>query len=660
MRSRRLQNTAAVIALAMVLLQASTPGALASIPFGKLGSEDQVLYSRALADADADRWSDALRNARLADNTVLVDYIRWRWLIDNDSTPDFSEVRGFIDTHPDWPMMSTLQRRAEEQLTGNENFADLLEWFQANPPRTGRGRMFMAEALMAEGRKNEAQELLRDTWLNYSLARSDETRLLSRFGALLKNGDHSKRLNKRLWAGDLEDARFLLRGQRIDADTRAVALARIALQERAGTADRMVRKVPPGRTRDPGLVFDRMVFRRIKDLEISAAELLDHPSADREQPELWAKERLILARAMLDKGNHLKAYELARKHKIQGGPVYADLEWFAGWVALRFLDRPKTALPHFRNVASAVSFPISVARAHYWMGRALETLGDSAEARKTYLRASEEATTFYGQLAAERLGIAPHVPMAPRPSSDEKNSVYTNALSRTARALASLGRQQEMMPFLIRLIEDAKTPGERSVVVSVAREGGIEAGVAIARRAAQKGHHNLEAAYPLPDFSIPDRPEKALVLSIIRQESNFGTNAVSRAGARGLMQLMPATAKALAKQHGLSIKDNELNWDVDLNVSLGSRYLSELLSRFDGSYTMAVAAYNAGPGRPGKWMRDYGDPRTREIDAIDWIERIPFGETRNYVQRVLEAVPVYRYRLGYTQGGFNLEKDLTR
>lgn len=657
---RDIWNSVAVLAF-IAGLQVSTSSVLASVHFSGLNAGDQVLYTRALSDADSDRWGDALRNGQLADNPVLVNYLRWRWLTDNDSTPSFSDVRDFIAKYPDWPMMSVLQRKAEERMTGDEAPEDLLKWFRAWPPRTGRGRMFMAEALLATGRKGEAEELIRDTWISYGLARSDETRLLARFGKWLRSQDHRKRLDERLWAGDLGDARFLLKEQRIDSDTRAVALARIALQERSGAADKLVRNVPRSRADDPGFVFDRMVFRRQKNLEESAAELLGHPSADKGKPDLWAKERLVLARAMLDKGNYRRAYDMVRRHAIQGGAVYADLEWLAGWIALRFLDRPKMALPHFRNVASAVSFPISVARAHYWIGRTLETLGDSTEAKKAYLRAADEPTTFYGQLAAERTGTIPSLPPAPRASGDEKETASARSLTLTALALASLGRQQEMMPFLIRLIEDAKTPGERAIALNIAREAGTEAGVAIARRAAQKGHHDLDTAYPLPDFTLPDGPEKALILAVIRQESNFGTGAISAAGARGLMQLMPSTAKAVAKQRGVAMKSSEvLNRDPDLNVSLGSHYLSTLLKRFDGSYAMAIAAYNAGPGRPARWAREYGDPRTREIDMLDWIERIPFPETRNYVQRVMEATAVYRYRLGYTQNAFRIGRDLGR
>lgn len=320
------------------------------------------------------------------------------------------------------------------------------------------------------------------------------------------------------------------------------------------------------------------------------------------------------------------------------------------------------ALRHFTRMAERVSYPISLSRAAYWAGRAAEAKGDSVQARGFYQTAARESTTYYGQLAAEK--VAPGVPLALpvtlAPSPEARAAFERSSLVPVVRALYAVDRAEDARPFLHALLDQAEDDDTRGLAIALAQDSGQPyLAAALARQAALRGTLVVDAAFPVPALSWPQGPERALVLGLIRQESNFHPGAISSAGARGLMQLMPPTARVVAKAIGTGFHQDRLVEDPSYNVSLGAAYLSTLLDRFDGSYALALAGYNAGPSRPARWLKEYGDPRRGEIDPVDWVELIPFPETRNYVQRVLESTQVYRQRLG-GDPALRLEADLRR
>ncbi|HWK43142.1 MAG TPA: lytic transglycosylase domain-containing protein, partial [Stellaceae bacterium] len=381
-------------------------------------------------------------------------------------------------------------------------------------------------------------------------------------------------------------------------------------------------------------------------------------------PIAWWPDRQILARRELNNGNISQAYSLVADTQLTDGAPVAEAEFLAGWIAFRFLRDPERGLKHFTRLYDTATLPLSLSRGAYWAGRASAALDKPADAASWYEKASTYPTTYYGQLAIAQMGLPWLTKPAPEPkaSAAETTAFNKRDLVRVVRILAFVNEQDRMKPFMNRLSELAKTPADHALIADMADDlGRLELGVAAAKRASYRGITLTRAGYPI--ISLPEvtgGPEHALLLALIRQESAFETGALSPAGARGLMQLMPATANQVAKSLQLPYSPDRLTSDGIFNVTLGQAYFGGVLNGFNGSYVLAVAGYNAGPGRVRQWVRDYGDPRQTDIDVVDWVEQIPFNETRNYVQRVLEGLQVYRLRIGDPALAFSLPADLRR
>lgn len=651
----------AVLRAAVVALSVFAATGSAAALADELSAADEALYARAYAAADRGGWEEALTAAQAARNPVLAKALTWRRMLEPRSGLTFAEISRFASDNPDWPLRTTLLRRAEEAIGLREDPTQVYAWFQDKTPVSADGWMALAQALDQLGRREELAKAVRTAWRTAGFGTSQEKSFVARFGGYLTDADHVARLDRLLWDRDVEDARRMLRV--VDADHRALAQARIALIEDAGGVDAAVDRVPRHMVDDPGLVYERLRWRRSKGFYESAEELLRHKNADKARPDLWWRERAILSREALDAGDHTRAYALIDGHEAQAGAALADGEWMSGWIALRFLKQPQKALPHFEKLYANVTTPISLSRGAYWAGRAHEALGNAAEADTWYRKAAEHGTTYYGQLAASKLGGKwdGRLPADPQPTTEDIAAFEKREIVRAAQALAEIGRPEDAAAFLHQLQAESRTPGQKLLATRLAEAMGQQhTAVAMARRAALDGVTLVESGYPVAHYNSADGLEKALVLSIIRQESNFNPNAVSRVGARGLMQLMPATAKSEARQLSLDFSEARLNLDPAFNVALGSHYLQSLIQDFGGSYVLAIAAYNAGPSRSRQWVARYGDPRSAGVDPVDWVEMIPFSETRNYVQRVLEGVQVYRQRLGIGDIAFNIERDLVR
>jgi len=427
--------------------------------------------------------------------------------------------------------------------------------------------------------------------------------------------------------------------------------------------ERLVAKVPAQLQNDPGLLYERARWRRRKEMFDSALEIVANPPRELGRPTAWWTERQILARRALADGKAQLAYKLVAHHGLKDGNAQAEAEFLAGWIALRALKDAKGGYEHFVRLYDTVKLPISVARGAYWAGRAAEQMGMRQLASTWYASAAEHNTTYYGQLAVARLGAEapPKAAPEPRPRPDEVAAFEKRELVRAARMLAEIGETDRIKAFVLRLSELAGTPTDHALAASLAESlGRADLSVAVAKRSGYAGVPLLVHGYPiipLPEIGSAERP---LVLAMARQESAFDREAVSRAGARGLMQLMPATAKQMARSLEVSYSADRLLTDPGYNLRLGRQYLEGLLDNFGGSYVLAVAAYNAGPARVRQWTRDYGDPRAKDTDVVDWVESIPFGETRNYVQRVLENLQIYRLRVGDPKLAFSLTQDLKR
>nr|WP_242480328.1 lytic transglycosylase domain-containing protein [Rhodovibrio sodomensis] len=369
------------------------------------------------------------------------------------------------------------------------------------------------------------------------------------------------------------------------------------------------------------------------------------------------------ARRALDQGDISVAYRIAAHHGLDRGLGFAEGEWLAGWIALRWLREPETALPHFTRLHAGVTTPVSRARAAYWSGRAAEAAGARDDARLWYETAARNLTTYYGQLAAERLSadFFLALPRAPQPSNLAARAFAADELVRAVRRLARHGHAGRIDPLFAALIDRATTRGRARLTADLAAHvGRADLAVRTARQVRRDGIILPDHLYPviqLPARARLDAETRALVLAIVRQESGFDPAAVSRAGARGMMQLMPATARHTARSLGLDPDRHSLD-DPAFNLLLGSAYMDRLMRRYDGSLLLAVTAYNAGPGRVGDWLKRYGDPRSPQIDPVDWVETLPFAETRNYIQRVFEGLTVYRHRLAPTRVAIALDARL--
>ncbi len=514
---------------------------------------------------------------------------------------------------------------------------------------------------MQAGRRADAERLIRQAWIDGDYSAIEEKFMLQRYHDVLRGQDNARRLDRLLWDHQTEEAKHMIK--HVGPETAALAQARLGLAAMAPGVEGLIARVPARLQNDPGLLFERMRWRRHKDLDDDAAAILEHPPADLVRPQAWASERLIIARRLLDDGQAARAYRLASNSGLGSGPTFAELEFLAGWIALRDLNQPGTAYNHFVHLYHAVTLPISLARGAYWSARAADAMGNKTLAATWYQTAAPFVTTYYGQLAAAHLGAtaATFKVSEPKPTAAETQAFERNELVRLVRDLAQIGDTDDLGVFLRRITDEAMTPADYALTARLARAvSRPDVAVFTAKRASYAGVTLMDEGYPVAALPPGGNVEAPLVLAMTRQESAFDNAAVSSAGARGLMQLMPATANKVAQLLHLPFSRRRLTSDVAYNVTLGRAYLNSLVDNFSGSYVLAVAAYNAGPARVHQWIVDHGDPRNANVDPIDWVERIPYTETRNYVQRVLENLQVYRFRLGSAVPTLSLASDLKR
>lgn len=627
-----------------------------------LSASDRNLYHRAFEAAERHRWREAKSLAAKANNPVPAKVIHWMWLVAPGTSASFDEIADFVTNNPHWPRTRTLTRQAEDRIKPSHDDTVLERWFASHPPSTGWGMVRYAEILMDLGKTEEGIGRLRDAWIRGNFTRSREYAVYKRHRKLLRREDHIARLDRLIWDRKRGPARRMLR--RVPTDYRRLGEARLALMVRAGNVDAAIARVPAELRKDAGLAYERTRWRRRKGLDERAREYILHPPQDLVRPDRWWTERAILGRKALTAGHITDAYKIVSDHRLTEGADFAEAEWLAGWIALTFLSDADVALKHFTRLYENVRYPVSRARGAYWCGRAADALGRPKLARKWYKEAQVHPTTYYGQLATLRMnaGGVFELPDDPVPTDEDFYRFAKRDLVTVVRYLAEIGAKRETRRFILTLLAQLDHPGERTLTAAFSTViGRPDLSVAVAKRSAQDG-------IPLPAYSYPEvpallaakGPEHSLIHAVSRQESEFDYKAVSPAGARGLMQLMPRTAKLMAKKLRVRYQRSLLTSDPQYNVRLGSHYLEYMVNKYDGSYFLALAAYNAGETRVRRWLRQWGDPRKGEIDAVDWIELIPYSETRNYVQRVMEGLQVYRHLLSEQSYALQLNHDLLR
>lgn len=604
-------------------------------------------------------WDGAIARAQAA-GLVAVDIIEWHRL--RASAGRFDETREFLNRRADWPGLPLLRKRSEQSIPAGANPAQIFAYFSTQAPRTATGSLRLAEAFEATGRRDDAVAEIRRAWAEFPMSEAEEGAIRQRFAAQLKDL-HEDRLDMLLWAGHQKQALRILPD--VDAGFAHYARARLAVQTDADGMAQLIGLVPRALRNRPGLVYDRFIYRATNQNREGAVELLLNASRSAEtlgQPEKWGFWRRRLARQWMREGKSQIAYNIAANHQLTTGDNYADLEWIAGYIALRKLNRPSDALRHFQRHQAAIYTPISQARTHYWQGRAWAAMGNSDEAMRSYRKGAEHQTAFYGLLSAEAAGV----PMDPNLIGVEqfpnwRQAAFTRSSVFDAGVLLMEAGQTRLGTRFLTHLAESLSRDEIGQLATMARERDWQyLEVHLAKRAVKHNRVMVEGPYfplhPLAERSGNVPPEMAL--AIARRESEFLPTATSGVGASGLMQLMPGTAKEMAGKLNLTYSPARLTQDPAFNTTLGIAYLAELQEEFGRSPVQIAVAYNAGPGRARKWTRDFGDPRNGSVDVIDWIEHIPFDETRNYVMRVTESLPIYRARLTGQTAPINFLQEL--
>lgn len=614
----------------------------------------------AVAAARGGDWTQAYAEAGQSRDPLALKVVRWLDYTRASPEGRFSEIASFIDQNPDWPLHRVMRRRAEEAMAG-ESDDTAADWLKRHPPVSGAGKARAAEIMIDRGNVEAGTAALRAAWVEGDFTAAEESALLARFASTLRPQDHEKRLDRLLWDAQIDAARRML--PLVSPDYAAVAAARLALAADTANPAAFLMRVPGELHSDPGLAFEEARWWRKRDNYDAAAQLLLAHDDTPTRPDLWWAERLLVARRLLARGNADIAYRLAQQPGASDGNTNPEAEFLSGYIALRYKKDPALAFDHFAQILARVTSPYLKARAAYWGGRAAEAAGKPDLAAKWYAAGAEHMATFYGQLAAHQLGrdAPPHPVPEPRPDRAQEARFDAEELVRAAQLFLAAGDREHARAFLLQMADRAKRPLDFSMLASLAEAyGRVDLAIAVARRAIDAGMPLMVHGYPITALPRGGVAERALLLAIVRQESAFAPDALSRAGARGLMQLMPATAANVARKIDVQYSLDRLTSDGIYNLVLGRSYLEKLLDDFGGSYALAIAAYNAGPGRVRQWLNDFGDPRGTDIGMVDWIEMIPFSETRLYVQRVLENLQIYRGQAGDSATAFSLASDLAR
>jgi soluble lytic murein transglycosylase len=616
----------------------------------------------AVAHARAGRASQATSIQQNIQDPTLRKLVEWAILRSDSNGASSARYLAFINANPHWPSVGMMRRRAESMMwIEPTDPAVVRAYFAKNPPLSSRGQFALARAMLALGDRAGAQAQVRDAWRNDNFGADVEARALEAFGSLLTADDHKARMNMRLYAEDTEGG--LRNANRAGGDAVAIAKARIAVIKKAGNAKAALDAVPSSARRDLGYIFSLAQWLRRADKQAEAGDVILSAPRDPAQAidtDQWWIERRLAARNMLDLDEAAKAYRIARDAVVPQRENYrVEHQFTAGWIALRFQNDPAAALTHFARIVDGSPGSISLARGHYWLGRTYEAQGRSGDARKHYQTAAQHPTAYYGQLAGAKLGlrnITLRTPPTQPPGSPD--------VVRGMEVLYAIG-QRDMVAGAVADLGDRLTDASTLAAIGeiTSRNNDARATLLLGKAALARGLPLETYAFPtigIPNYTaIGPAAEKPLIYAIARQESTFNQRTVSSARAMGLMQVTPAAGKYIARKFNATYNEKKLLSDPVYNVQFGAAELGDLLADFRGSYILTFVGYNAGRGRIRDWVARFGDPRDPKVDPVDWVERIPFSETRNYVQRVMENMQVYRIRFG---GGDKLmiEADIRR
>lgn len=635
---------------------------LFSITYASFGvaqqqSDAQILKNAFSAMRSGD-WDEATRRAR-AGPEVVQDLVEWHRL--RSGRGEMSDYLAFIDDNPEWPGMPLLRKKGEDSIPRNAQAQSVLTYFAELAPQTGVGALRLAAAYEATGQNAKAEAEIIRAWRELDLARDEREAFQDRHLSIIRPHT-TARLDALIWRGQEDQAEALY--PLVNDSWVASSKARIGLRRQVGGVDGLIAAVPADFVNGAGLAYERFNWRARKGRSDAIDLLLERSTsaAALGKPSYWGGWRRSLARAEMRQGNGQLAYRIASSHFLTEGSTYADLEWLSGYLSLRYLNDPQSALQHFDNHQRAVVTPISLGRAGYWRGRAYEAMGQTAQAQQAYAFGATYQSSFYGQLAAEKAGLPMDSALVGKEAFPNwrEGQLSRSEVVRAGIILQEAGELNLATRFMVHQGETLSRTelGQLADLALILEEPYMA--LKIAKEAAAQGHVIDKAYYPLHPLRNRSLPvQKELALSIARRESEFNPTVVSPVGARGLMQLMPATANQVAGEIGVSYSKGKLLSDWQYNAQLGSAYLADLKDEFGNNPILISVGYNAGPSRAHRWMRDRGDPRSGNVDVVDWIEHIPFRETRNYVMRVSEALAIYRARLSGQVETPHLSKELS-
>ena len=600
------------------------------------------------------KWKSAIKLSKKAKDKMVFKLVFWLYLKEPINQATFYDYLTFINNNPDYPRISRLKYLAEHKIYLNTVPPGIvMKWFADEEPLSDYGKIKLGETYILKGNIEKGSKLIKEGWIKATLTKSDLRYLRKKYKKIITVSDNIKRADWHAWEGKHWDVQRMLKY--LPKDETALYRARQLLMSRSYGVDNAINKVPAKYKNDIGLKYDRLKWRRKRGRVDSSLEILFNTPNDPNKlvrPEIWWKERGILTRSLIYRKKYQLAYKVSSNHSMSNGPEYAEAEWLSGWVAATFLNDQTLALQHFKNFYYNVGYPISLSRGSYWIARTYKQMGNKQKSEEWFKKASKFLNTYYGQLAFVEIYPGQAFTLDEQPIVDEKyeKTFKRLPLVKTLRLLNELNQTKYAKDIIHHLAKLDINKGSEILAgrlsISIGR---YDYAIQVAKKASYEKRFHNKINYPVietPDLVNKKRmPKPELVLAVIRQESEFDHKADSSAGAKGMMQLMTYTARLVAKQANLSYSKKRLKKDPNYNIKLGSYYLAQLLEEYEGSYPFALAAYNAGPKRVKYWKKINGDPQKGKTNYIDWIELIKFKETRNYVQRVLENVNVYRYIL---------------
>ena len=603
----------------------------------------------------ARKWNSALKSAKKVKDSEFRTLITWMHLKTTQNSASFNDYKNFIEQHKDYPRIDRIKYLAETKIyLRNNSPTSIINWFERYPPLGGVGKIKLAEAYLEQKKFDKIEKLIKEGWITADIPKNDLGYYRAKFKKFLTTDDHIKRADHLAWERKYWDLKRMLKY--LPGDERALYNARQILMSNSYGVDNAISKVPDHLKSDTGLEYDRLRWRNRRGRLEGSLEILyknsNRTEAQMVRPDKWWEQRKSVSRSLIYKKRYKTAYKISSEHALSAGSEFAEAEWLSGWIALTFLKSPEYAISHFQNFYNNVGYPISLARGAYWLGATYKTLGDKDSSYKYFSEAAKFPMTYYGQLAFNEIKPGENFELIDesRFNKDYEKEFRKNRLINHVILLTELNASQLSKDIIKHLATLDIDKGSEVLAAKLATEvERYDFAIQISKQASYEKRFFNKYNYPIINTpkSINNKtmPNQEVVLAIIRQESEFDRRANSWAGARGMMQLMKYTAKIVAKQAKLPYSISRLTKDPEYNIKLGSYYFNSLMEDYNGIFPFAIAAYNAGPNRVKTWRRINGDPSKGQLSYVNWIELIRFKETRNYVQRVLENINVYKYML---------------